>query len=263
MNYLDKLYPALAYFKHLTKSKTSQSIHSPFVFELYNNIIKKTDSIEGSDSIEEIREHLLFRKSFIDVIDYGAYSYKQSDQRRIKDITAISVSDKRKCQLFYNLIKYLNPTNIVELGTSFGLTTMYMALAAPEAKIFTVEGCSQTISIAIENFEKLNYRNIFTTNSTFDVAFQDILNNIGKADFIFFDGNHLKEPTLRYFEMSLPHIHNDTVFIFDDIHWSSQMNSAWESIKKNELLTVTIDLYYFGIIFFKKELSKQDFTLSY
>jgi len=263
MNYLDKIYTAIAYAKHFTKSKNVAKLDNPYLLDLYNKVINNAEKIEGSEFLEEIRNNLLFKKSFIDVIDFGAMANKRSDKRRIKDITAQSISDKRKCHFFYHLIKFINPQIVIELGTSFGINTMYMSMAAPQAKVYTIEGCSQTMAIAKTNFEDHNFNNIFTTNATFDVALPDILNKIEKLDFIFFDGNHLKEPTLRYFEMSLPYAHNDTILVFDDIHWSPEMNSAWNTIRKNKQLTVTIDLFYFGIVFFKNELPKQHLTLRY
>jgi len=263
IKFKDRIYPALAYLKYRANSKNAHGIHSPFVFDLYNNVISNNAVVTGSEKIEDIREQLLLRKSFIDVIDYGAASNIRSDMRRIRDIAYYSMSGKKKCQLLYNLVANFKPTNIIELGTSFGLTAMYMSLAAPEITVNTVEGDSQTLAIANSFFEQLNFKNIKSMNSTFDSALPYILKENKKADFIFFDGNHLKEPTLRYFNESFPYAHNNSVFIFDDIHWSSEMNEAWQEIISHPQVTVTIDLFYLGIVFFKKELSKQDFVLKF
>ena len=259
----DKIFPAIAYMNYRTHSLNAHGIHSPFVFDLYNNVISKKASIEGTDKIEEIRDGLLRKNSFIDVFDYGAASNNRAQMRRIKDIAHNSVSNKKKCELLYNLVTHFKPSNIIELGTSFGLTAMYMSLAAPNIIVNTVEGDSQTIAIANSFFEKLKFNNIKSTNTTFDIAFPEILKENIKADFIYFDGNHLKEPTLRYFNTALPYAHNDSVFIFDDIHWSYEMNSAWKEIISHPQVTVSIDLFYLGIVFLKKELSKQNFVLKY
>lgn len=258
----DKVFTGISYIKYLTCSKNEHSIHSPFVYDLYNKVINNNKVPEGSEAIEEIRNSLLKKNSFIDVLDFGAAS-NGGGMRRIKDITNKSVSDKKKCLLLYNLVYYFKPQNIIELGTSFGLTAMYMSLAAPEIIINTVDGCSQTISMAESFFENLNFKNIKPTNTTFDIALPEILKENKSADFIFFDGNHLKEPTLKYFYQALKYSHNDSVFIFDDIHWSMQMNDAWQEIINNPKVTVTVDLFYFGIVFFKKELSKQNFVLKF
>ena len=263
MTISNKVFTGIAYIKYLVSSKNEHGIHSPFVFDLYNKVIINKDVPKGSEAIEEIRNSLLSKNSFIDVLDFGAGSEDGNGMRRIKDITNKSVSDRKKCLLLYNLVSYFKPQNIIELGTSFGLTSMYMASAAPDVVINTIDGCSQTISIAESYFEKLNLKNIKPTNTTFDIALPEILKEIKKTDFIFFDGNHLKKPTLKYFNKALKYSHNDTVFVFDDIHWSSQMNEAWQEIIDNPKVTVSIDLFYFGIVFFKEELTKQNFVLKF
>jgi len=261
-NIKEKIFPAYAYSRYLISCKNSHGIHSPFVFDLYNKVIATTDIIPGSEVIEDLRLHLLNRKSFLDVFDFGTGSNNHS-RRRIKDITSRSISNKKKCALLYKMVTFAKPDNIIELGTSFGIATMYMALAAPEKPIYTVEGCAQTISIAQDNFDKAGLGNVHTSNATFDVAFPDLLKDTVKADFIYFDGNHFKGPTLRYFNMALPYIHNDSIFIFDDIHWSYDMEEAWNEIIKHPQVTVSIDLFHVGIVFFRKELSKQHFTLKF
>jgi len=259
----NKVFTGISYVKYLVSSKNEHGIHSPFVFDLYNKVINNSKIPEGSEALEQIRKNLLSKNSYIDVLDFGAASKKGSGMRRIKDITHKSVSDQKKCLLLYNLVSYFKPQNIIELGTSFGLTSMYMALAAPDVIINTIDGCSQTISIAESYFEKLNFKNIKPTNTTFDIALPQILEDLKNTDFIFFDGNHLKEPTLKYFYKALKYSHNDTVFVFDDIHWSMQMNEAWHEIISDSNVSVSLDLFFFGIVFFKKELTKQNFVLKF
>ena len=79
----------------------------------------------------------------------------------------------------------------------------------------------------------------------------------------FIDGNHQKKPTINYFEEILKYANNNTIFIFDDIHWSQGMESAWEYIKAHEKTTLTIDLFFLGIVFIKSELSKENFIIRF
>jgi len=261
MDFKSKLYPAFYYAQYFLQSKTVHALHSPFVFDLYKNVIINKDVPKEIQDIEDHRTSLLQKKSFIDVYDLGT-GKSSKRMRSISDITNFSVSGQKKCMLLYNLVSFFKPKSIIELGTSFGLTSSYMAKANPDAQIVTIEGCSQTISIAVQFFEKLEIQNIRTTNASFDVALPEVLNK-NAADFIFFDGNHTKEATLKYFNMALPFAHNDSIFIFDDIHWSQSMDAAWQIIKSNPLITVSIDLFDVGIVFFKKELSKQNFVLKF
>jgi predicted O-methyltransferase YrrM len=78
---------------------------------------------------------------------------------------------------------------------------------------------------------------------------------------IYFDGNHSKEATLQYFNLLLPTITNETVWIFDDIHWSTDMTEAWETIKKHPKVKVTIDTFQWGLVFFRSEQEKEHFTI--
>ena len=80
-------------------------------------------------------------------------------------------------------------------------------------------------------------------------------------DLVYFDGNHQKQATLDYFEKLLPKVHNDTVFIFDDIHWSREMEEAWEEIKQHPAVKVTVDTFFWGFVFFRKEQEKEHFVI--
>ena len=159
----------------------------------------------------------------------------------------------------YRLIKYFGPNSILELGTSLGIGTKSMSLGNPETLITTVEGCPNISNFAKEQFDNENLSNIKVINSDFEKALKS-LNQI-TFDFVFFDGNHEKEATLSYFETLLPKVHNDTVFIFDDIHWSKGMTEAWENIKQHPRVTVTINTFFWGIVFFRKEQEKEHFTI--
>jgi predicted O-methyltransferase YrrM len=107
----------------------------------------------------------------------------------------------------------------------------------------------------------MRVKNIEVITGPFDDTLAGALQQIGKVDLVFFDGNHRKEPTLHYFKACLQHADENTVFIFDDIHWSPDMQDAWEEIGRHESVTSTADLFFFGLVFFRKELSKQHFSL--
>jgi predicted O-methyltransferase YrrM len=158
-------------------------------------------------------------------------------------------------------VHYFQPDTILEIGTSLGLATS--ALALGNAKIITLEGCKKTQEQAQEHFKKanLNSDKIEFVNTKFEDYLSNSQLNIEHSKLIYFDGNHSKNATLNYFELLLPTITNDSVWIFDDIHWSKDMEEAWEIIKKNAKVTVTIDTFQWGIVFFRKEQEKEDFVI--
>ncbi len=253
----------LKFIKYYLLSKGKKSIHSPFVFHLFTNIILNKNFVADYNKVETIRKELIHNKKTINVTDFGANSSNLFSTKSIKYITKNSAKQAKYAQLLYGLAKHFNPNTLLELGTSFGISTMYQALAVPESKIITIEGCPQTASVAKDNFKKLNLNNIELLTGNFDIVLPQILKNVQQLDYVFFDGNHKKNATLNYFEQCLPLIHNDTVFIFDDIHWSEEMEDAWENIKKYQQVIVTIDLFFMGLVFFKKELSKQNFIIRF
>jgi predicted O-methyltransferase YrrM len=137
-----------------------------------------------------------------------------------------------------------------------------MAKAAGDAKIYTIEGCSETAFLAKQNFNKTCPDiNLFIGN--IDKVLPELLHDNFKPEFVFFDGNHTMEATLRYFKLCLPYAGEKTVFVFDDIYWSAGMKKAWIKIISNPGIDISIDLFRLGIVFFKKNSAKQHYVLKY
>ncbi len=163
--------------------------------------------------------------------------------------------------MLYRLAADLQPRNIIELGTCLGITTLYLQNAAPGAKVYTLEGCPETAGVAKETFQKAGINDVDLITGNFDDTLPDAIKNLKQLDFVFVDGNHQKEATLKYFEWCLPKIHEDTLLIFDDIYWSEGMKEAWNQIKAHPKVTVTVDLFWIGLVFFKSGRVKEDFLV--
>ena len=217
-------------------------------------------------AVEKIRKKLLKDDRIIHKIDFGTGQTGRPQDgvtikvRKIAHDSLVSVS---KGRFLYKLVKHCQPSCILELGTSLGLSSLYMAEAAPGAKILTIEGCPETAAIAISNFEKAGKKNISVIKGNFDEKLKDALGLMPKPELLFIEGNHRKEPTLKYFEECLPHLHAGSVVVMDDIHWSAGMEEAWKLIIAKPVVKVSIDLYHMGIIYFREELSKEDFVLRF
>jgi predicted O-methyltransferase YrrM len=251
-------------YQLFAKHRNGHGIHSPFVYDLLTNIIEDETPFYCFENIEKLRSDLLKNSETITVTDLGAGSKKnKSNQRKIKDIAKFSMTTERNAQLLFRLVNHFKPHNIIELGTSLGLTTLYLSFPNKNANIYTIEGCPEIAKVASKIFAISNVSNIKQYVGNFDVKLPEVLHDAQQADFVFFDGNHRKEPTINYFNMCLPHISENSVFIFDDIHWSQGMEEAWNEIKQNEQVSLTIDLFYVGLVFFKKDLQKQDFVIKF
>jgi predicted O-methyltransferase YrrM len=252
-----------AYLKFLSKSTNQHGVHSPFVYDLitkcfYNNDQRFKSKYQNFDSF---RNSLLSEKKTIEVTDYGAGSRVfKNDKRSVNAITKTAGISKKEAKLIIKIVNYFKPENILELGTSVGLGTYCFYLGNPEAKITTLEGCPNTAQIAIDHFKKYHSNNIDVIIGDFKETLPEIIDK-GNIDFVYFDGNHQKEPTLNYFNQCLKMVHNETIFIFDDIYWSKEMEDAWNTIRNHPKITVSIDTFFWGIVFFRKEQPKQHFYL--
>jgi predicted O-methyltransferase YrrM len=240
-------------------------VHSPFVFDFIKLVKNDKKEYPAYTAIEQRRAAMLADKTVIAVEDFGAGSGTiKTKDRMVSRIAASSLKPRRFGQLLHRMVGYYKPDTIVELGTSFGISTAYLASANPSAKVYTLEGASSIAAIAASNFSLLQLPNIQLVKGSFDNTFTPLLDSLSTVDLAFIDGNHKKLPTLQYFEQLLEKRSADSIFIFDDIHWSSEMEEAWEIIKAHNTVTLSIDLFFIGIVFFKSDFKvKQHFTLRF
>ena len=247
------------------KNGKGHGIHSPFVFDFVKNVLNDKKEYDCYKSIESLRKQLLNDNTIIAVEDFGAGSAViPFNDRKVSAVAASSLKKKKFAQLLFRIVKYYQPGTIVELGTSFGITTSYLACASADSKVFTLEGCKAIGEIAGSNFKKLRLENIHFIQDSFERSFPELLSKIKSIDFLFIDGNHRRNATLTYFLESLKKSTPSSIFIFDDIHWSSEMEDAWKQIKAHSSVTLTIDLFFIGLVFFNPDFKvKQDFIIRY
>ncbi|HKC69766.1 MAG TPA: class I SAM-dependent methyltransferase [Bacteroidia bacterium] len=256
-------YQIKKYVQYKLHAKDEHSIHSPFVFKLYTEVISNQNNYHAFDELNKIRQQLLNNQQSIEVIDLGAGSKKMSNTRTIAGIAKYSVAQKKYSELLFRLTNYFQPQTVLELGTSLGLSALYMAQAAPSANIISIEGCPNTHAFAQKLIAGTQVKNIETINQSFDDAFKTTLKN-KIFNLVYIDGNHTYQATINYFNELLKSTTENSVLIFDDIYWTPQMTQAWEEIKAHPAVTLSIDLYKVGLIFFRKEnKQKEHFILKY
>ena len=258
---MEKIFAAINYLKYRLRANNAHGVHSPFVYDLLNNIILDNTPFYVFDIIESIRSKNLLNNSQINIEDFG--TGKKQRKVLVSDIAKKVVKSKKYAQLLFRLVNRFSSENILEIGTSLGITTLYLAMPNTKNKIITLEGSPEIATIAKNNFELIQRKNIDLICGEFDESLPKALNKFKKLDLVYFDGNHKRNPTLSYFEKCLNLSTEDSIFIFDDIYWSREMESAWKEIKVHPKVTLSIDLFHFGITFFKKELVKQNFTLRF
>jgi predicted O-methyltransferase YrrM len=250
------------YIQHRFHAKTRHGVHSPFVYRLVDTIIYDSTPKKVYTEVENIRKTLLADNRTITVLDLGAGSHiNKNNQKKVSDIAAHALKSPKLAQLLYRITADLQPQNMIELGTCLGVTSIYLQKAAPEAKLYTLEGSPETAAIAKETFNKAGLDNIELITGNFDYTLPGVIKSLDKVDFVFVDGNHQKDATLKYFEWCLPKVHENTLLIFDDIYWSEGMKEAWEQIKIHPQVRVTVDLFWIGLVFFKSGQAKEDFLI--
>ena len=257
----------LAYLRYLSRARDEHSLHPPFLFSLYTRIIRADNRRDPTlTPIRTLRKALRQNQKIIVITDFGAGSkVNTSRQRTIGDVARHSQKPACFGRLLFRLIRHVRASTIVDLGTSLGLTTAYLAEATRPhgGHVLTFEGCPQTAAVARRNLEQLAIGNVTVVVGNIDETLAPQMDALGPVDFVFFDANHRCEPTIRYFEICLKNRHNDTVFVFDDIHWSDEMEQAWACIRQHPAVSVTVDLFWVGLVFFRQEQPKQDFVLRF
>lgn len=256
------IYQVFAYLKYLLRSIHLHGIHSPFVYNFQKEIIKSKTSYYLFDDIDSIRAKLLLSEQTVNVEDFGAGSKKlKSVNRKINSIAKTAIKNKREGELLFKIVHHFKPKQILEFGTCLGISTAYLAGPTKENSVISLEGSNSLLKIAKVNLEKLQLNNIELIQGEFNKTLDQVISNVKGLDLVFFDGNHRYSPTLEYFHKCLTKVNEQSIFIFDDIYWSKEMGKAWREIKQHPSVSVTIDLYYLGIVFFKKDQKKQDFTV--
>ncbi|HQE33063.1 MAG TPA: class I SAM-dependent methyltransferase [Flavobacterium alvei] len=260
------LFQIQSYLKFLWHSKNEHAVHSPFVFNLITKCFYDKKSKPQYAVLKEYRNSLLANKNTIEVTDFGAGSKVfKSNTRQINKIAKTAGISPKRAELLFRITNYFKPKNILEIGTSLGLATSALALgsrsAGTKANIITLEGCPNTANQCQLQLQKFNINTIDLVVTEFTSYLNNCQLKTDHCQLIYFDGNHSKTSTLEYFELLLPTITNDSVWIFDDIHWSPDMEEAWEIIKKHPKVTVTIDTFQWGLIFFRQEQPKEHFVI--
>ena len=240
-------------------------IHSPFVYDFIVHVLNDNRHFYAYDEVERLRKALLKDNKVLTIEDFGAGSMVfKTNKRRIREVAKSSLKPKKFGQLLFRMVDYYKANTIIELGTSLGITTAYLASGNLKGTVQTFEGAKQIAEVAKQNFKKLSLNNVKIIAGNFDETLAPVLQKMPAIDFAFIDGNHRKQPTIQYFEQFVSTIKEDSILIFDDIHWSNEMEDAWKYIQQHAAVTLTIDLFFIGIVFFRREQKvAQHFTIRF
>ncbi len=251
---MKRFYILKSFFQFYFSAKTKFRVHSPFVFDFVKNILEDKRVFYAFSSVENLRKLLKQDNRKITVQDLGAGSLKSTGSvRSIKSIATNSLSSPFSCQLFFKIVNRYKPKTILEVGTSLGISSLYHHFAAQNARLITLEGAKEIAVEARKNFQRLEVNSVELIEGNFHDTLPIALGKLKQLDYLFLDGNHRKAPTLSYFEQCLEFAHENSIFVIDDIYWSEEMTEAWEEIKAHPKVTLSIDLFFMGLVFFRRE----------
>lgn len=260
------LFRVIKFLKYLVlaKSRRGHGIHSPFVFDLVSRIFRNKIDPDIVSGIERVRKHLISDKRVIETNDLGSGSLKlRTSLRKVSDIARYSSVSKKYGVLLSNMAAGFGNPFIIELGTSLGISAMYLAAGNRDIVIRTVEGCPTIADIARENISKAGFENVEVITGSFDEMLPLMTGNSKKPGLIYIDGNHRKEAVIHYFDIIVDISHSGMVVIIDDINYSKEMDEAWGIIKGNEKVALTVDIYRMGIAFFKAGINHNNYIIRY
>ena len=204
------------------------------------------------------------------------------DRRKVSDIAKRSLAKKKYAQMLARMVNWLGDGRlamvdgqlaigdgrlamgvgrlmVVELGTSLGVTTAYMAAMNQHNKVITYEGCPAVAEIAKENWKALEIKNIDCRVGEITADMLD--RDLERVDVAFIDANHTYAGTRAYFNVLAEKVHAKSVIVVDDIHYNKEMEKAWHEICEDERVTSTMDLYQMGLVFFDKDYWKRDYRI--
>lgn len=260
---MSQLFPVFQFIAYWLHKVNEHSLHSPFLYRFYTEVIKPDDR-SGFRQLEHLRKAQLTNSKEIQIVELGAGSRVDNGQsRKVADIAKHASTPPSFSRLLNRIIKEQQFGTILELGTSLGLNTLYMQQACPHGTIYTLEGSPEVARLAQHHFTEIEASNIHLIEGNIDDTLLPTLAKIQQLDLAYLDANHRYEPTLRYFEGLLPKLHHQSIVVIDDIHWSREMNEAWKELIKHPRVSLSIDLFEGGLLFFNPELKKEHYVLSF
>lgn len=249
----------MRFLRWYRRAKTRYNVHSPFVFRFTERVAEDDREFYAFKDIEMLRKLLLKERKKLIIKDYGAGSLVSEDKERsIRSLVKYSATMPLYCRFLFRIINEYKPRTLLELGTSVGISTLYQSRAAMHAKFITIEGDPGIAEAARQNFRRMRADNVEQMVGPFADKLEPALQRLQQLDYVFIDGNHREEPTIAYFRKCMEYAHEGSIFVFDDIHWTQGMENAWHKIIADPRVTLSIDMYYFGIVFFRSEFQQKE-----
>ena len=218
--------------------------------QLKNNKLSSTD-ISIFEACEKYRNKLLQDDTIVSFEIFGS-----NKTMLVKDICKKAASKPIWAQFLYLITKRLISPYFLEIGTNLGVSGTYILEALKSKKnsqLYTMEGLPQLCEIAQNQFSKISSNSKYKIyEGLYKNTFPKLLMDNKNFNIVFIDGNHKKEPTIKYFTDLQSQLSSPAIIIFDDINWSLDMQKVWKIVKSHKNVSYSIDMFKFGILIFDK-----------
>ena len=272
-------YPATAFLRHLltARSTAGHGVHSPFVFDFLTQVVRGKGDVLIMGEVESLRREMLSDRRTVRVTDLGSGStVNKGEERRVSRIASVAALPQRQAALLSRIAASLrgvtprgdkgpgpgDPGIILELGSSLGISTLALALAAPERRVITVEGCPETAAIARENLKNHGASNATVLNLEFSAALEFLIKEGLKVSFAFIDGNH-RGTALTEYVSEIASMGEEMIIVADDIRHTKEMFLAWRSVESSGIAAVTMETLRLGILFIKHGITPGRYRIRY
>lgn len=253
------LYLIKHYFRHFFQAhRKGHGIHSPFAYQLCEEVFYNRHPFYELKRLRDLRQSLSQNNTIIRVEDFGAGSKVfKSNERVVSQLVKSGTSSVKQSEILFRLSNFLNAKTSLELGTSIGLNALYLAMVNSSHKVVSVEGSAELAAFASKLANDHHCKNLEIKHAKFDEILPTLLPQLHSIDLLYIDGNHTYEATMRYLQLALPYMNKTGVVVLDDIYWSQGMTKAWKEACELPQVTLSIDGFYFGMLFFKEELKEK------
>ena len=244
--------------------KRGHGIHSPFVFNLITKVFRNKINPDVVFNIEKIRQMMISDKRLINVNDYGSGTEgTRGTLRKITEIKKHSTIPKRYGLLLAALSREFGKPGMIAVGTSLGLSPLYLAAGSPDVTVHLIESHPEILEIVKDNIVSSEPGNISLYTGKFEEALAEIANKGIKPGLFFIDGDHSNEKMLRYFKKVAEMGDRNSLIVLNDINGSAEMGETWKKIKKHEKVSLTVDIFRMGLVFFREGVSRFDYIIRY
>lgn len=235
------------------------TVQPPFAFALLEAAFKAR---RGEPGIERERQRLLNdRNAFLETVDHGAGSNFAGERKTVGAIARTSLKRKRHAAAVAAWADAIEAKRILELGTCLGITTAYLANRS-EVEVVTLEGNADRLQIAEGAWQRLGLeKRIHGVQGKFSDTLPTVLSEGKLFDLIFIDGHHEGEALKAYLRQLTPYLAEDGLVVCDDIHWSGDMETAWEEIATSGEWTLAMDTFEMGVLSRRKGLTPSRFSV--